>query len=60
MARRLEKLNVNLRIILVNNGVMHGFLNMHNISKETTEAFEQTTVCISQILTEFQSELNKK
>ena len=37
---------------------MHGYLNMHNITKETQDAFEQATVCITQILAEFQNETN--
>jgi len=59
MAKRLKSLNVPFEIIIVDNRVGHAFLNLHTLTQETTEAFEQATTCINNLLASYDMELKK-
>jgi len=41
MARRLGSLGVNYELIVANNGVPHGFLNIQDLTTETQEACQK-------------------
>ena len=47
MSRRFKKLNVPHQLIIANNGITHGFLNMTNLTNETQDAYEEIIQIIS-------------
>lgn len=58
MAKRLKSLNVPFEIIIIDNKVGHAFLNLHTLTKETTEAFEQATTCIRNLIASYDAQLH--
>ena len=55
----MKKLNVNLELLIIDNGIPHGFLNMNLLSKETWEGFVEVTNCLGKIIEKFDDELKE-